>query len=150
MPLWWRRANNQADGERADRTRRIQGKFCCTILKVIMIRLYLTRGPSLMKLFFFSSLTLCSHLPKMPLVFALLLYLSSPPSLALSLSVCAYLLFSHLVTFVWSLTALFSPCSSHPTSHLSVFLSAPGGLSHGGWYSERRFRLWVCRGNTDV
>lgn len=47
-----------------ERKERIQGKFCCTIFKVFIIRLYLTRGLSLMKLFLLFSLTPCSHLPK--------------------------------------------------------------------------------------
>lgn len=43
-----------------ERKEGIQGEFCCTIF---IIRLYLTRGLSLMKLLFLFSLALCSHLP---------------------------------------------------------------------------------------
>jgi len=61
-----------------------------------------------------------------------------------SLSLCVYLPFPyHFTSFFHISTSLFgllSP-SSQPASHLSVFLSPPGGLSHGGRYSKRRFRL---------
>lgn len=104
----------------------IQGKFCCTIFKVFIIRLYLTRGLSLMKQFFLFSLTLCSHLPKC-------LSSISLPSSSISLSLplcslyspsplCVYLPFLYLFTCVSSFDGSFrypSP-SSHPASHLSL------------------------------
>lgn len=100
------------------------------------ITAYLTRGISLMKLFFWFSFTLCSLLPK-SLPFYLYLY-SSVPCIH-----CAYLAFSYLFPSVSSLMALFfcpsSPLTSHPI--LSMFLSPQGGLSHRGRHSKRRFRL---------
>lgn len=55
--------NRWAEGERT-REERKQGACSCSIFKVCIIRLVLTRGPGLMKLFLLFSLTLCSRLPE--------------------------------------------------------------------------------------
>lgn len=128
LSIGWRGLINQPDGERTDRKERIQGKFCCTIFKVFIIRLYLTRGLSLMKLLF--SLTLCSHLPKCLFSISLpsssiSLFFSVLCTLPLPLCLSALFISVHFCfIFDGSFSLPLLP-SSHPTSHLSVLLSPP-------------------------
>lgn len=111
---------------------------------ITIINWTLTLGLSLMELlldlshslFRFSQIPNLFTIPLFWYFFSLLLFFSF-------LSLCAYLLFSHLFTAAQSLTALFHSC---PT----VSLCPPGGLSHRGRHSKRRFRLWICRGHIDV
>lgn len=109
--------NRWAEGERT-REERKQGACSCSVFKVCVIRLILTRGPGLMKLFLLFSLTLCSHLPE-------------------CLSLCGSLLpCSWFPLFFLCLSALFmsvhfcfisdgSSRSPHPVSHLSLFSVCP-------------------------
>lgn len=95
------------------------GKVCCTIFKVFIIRLYLTRGPSLMKLFLLFSLTLCSLLPKcLSSISFSSISLFSPVLSLFPLPLCLSTLFIS-VPFCFicdgSLHSL-SPLSSHPAS----------------------------------
>lgn len=58
-----------------------------------------------------------------------------------------------LLFHLWRLTFSLRPpppSTAWLASNISVFLSLQGGLSHRGWHSQRRFRLWVCRGDTAV
>lgn len=108
--------NRWAEAERT-REERKQGACSCSIFKVCIIRLVLTRGPGLMKLFLLFSLTLCSRLPE-----CLSLSLSFS-ALRSSSSFCVYLPFSYLLTSVSSLTALFVRLAPFPIALCS--LSAP-------------------------
>lgn len=128
------------------RGRRIQGKFCCTIFKVFIIRLYLTRGLSLMKLFLLFFLPLCSHLPKCLSSISLSssrisLFFSVPCVLPLLLCLSALFISVHYCFIFDGSFSLAPSTSSHPACHPSVSLSPPGGLSHRGRHSKRRFRL---------
>lgn len=137
----WEGGMNRADGERMKSKERTQWMFCCTIFK-FFIGLYLTRGISLMKLFFLLSLALCSRLPKCLSAFlAIHLYLSLHSSVlrVLPLPLCLSALFMS-VHFCF----IFDTPPPIPTVH------PKGGLSHRGRYSERRFRLRVCGGNAAV
>ena len=106
---------------RKERTKRT---FCCTIFKVFFIAVYLTRGISLMKLFFWFSFTRCSLLPKSlssfsSLPFYLYLYSSVPRIL------CAYLASSYLFPSASSLMALFFFLSFLPPHLTSHFVYVP-------------------------
>ena len=74
---------------------------------------------------------------------------SLPPSLfpCSPFPLCLFALFRSVLFYL--LTALPLPWSQ-PASPLCVLCSPPGGLSHRGRHSKRRFRLWVCRGNAAV
>lgn len=76
------------------------------------MRLYLTRGLGLMKMFFLFSFTLRPHLPKYP---------SSISSSALSLFLCVYLPFSYLLASVFVFdVSLFFPSSHAASPYLSL------------------------------
>lgn len=84
---------------------------------------------------------------------ALLFHFSSPARCVLAFAlICPF----HICSLLFHLWRLTFCCLPHPApppspaSNICVLLSLLGGLSHRGRHSQRRFRLWVCRGNTAV